>query len=140
MKKRFALILAVVAIFGLSIAAMSYARSTNTTSASTTMSDCCKGDKDSCPMKKAGDHKMSGDHKMHGDKAGCCDNCDCSCCKEGAESCPMKAKKKADGAATDAIATDAATADAAAKDAKGCDCGCSCCGGKEKKEKKDSSV
>ncbi|HMT06857.1 MAG TPA: hypothetical protein PKA82_02555 [Pyrinomonadaceae bacterium] len=80
------IILAIAAMFTLSIGAAVYAFNSTTITTATTASCCCKGD--SCPMKKDG--KASADAKES-----CCKD---DCCK--GDSCPMKKgdAAKADGA------------------------------------------
>ncbi len=56
MKKKITVIFALVAVFGLAIAAFAYTKTTVNTTASA--SSCCK---DSCPMKK-----KDGGHAEHG--------------------------------------------------------------------------
>ncbi len=109
MKKRLIALFAIIAVFGLAIAAVAYAQTTGGDSA---RSSCCT--KDSCPMKK----KNASDTKTDS----CCDNCDC--CKDGkctGDSCPMKKKGTASQVTKVNVANDkmAATADG---------CCCSCCG------------
>lgn len=87
MKTKIIIAIAAFMVFGLSIAAVAYTR---TTGAASTAMSCCKGD--SCPMK--------GKITSADEKASCCDDCDCC----SGDSCPMKNKgeasamKMADGA------------------------------------------
>jgi hypothetical protein len=115
MKKKFIVIVSILALFALSIAAYAYTRSSGSAAAS-----CCAGD--SCPMKGK---------KAEGSKqASCCD--DCACCKDGkakAESCPMK--KHADKK-TETAAADHASHNVVVATGESC-CGCACCGGEKKK-------
>lgn len=150
------IILAIAAMFTLSIGAAVYAfnSTTTTTTNAAVHSCCCKGD--SCPMKSK-DAKASADAKESCCKDGCCSG-------EGKESCPMKAKTDASTAtATAADSThscpmmkDGKMADHH-KDMKGMDhkdmnhaehkdmkhdgehsCGCACCA--NHKEKKTETV
>ena len=130
MKKRILAIFAIIAVFGLAIAAYAYTQTITRTTAS---ASCCK---DSCPMKnKDGQHgkdhakgeghnccgdscPMKGEHGKSGDHAkgeghNCC-----------GDSCPMKKKE---GNAT-------VTAVSSTEDGKGCCDNCECCKGKAKKE------
>ncbi len=118
MKTRVLAIFAILAVFGLAIAA--YAYKLNTVGMSAEKASCCA--KDSCPMMAAGEHKMSGEHaKMscamkHGDeKAQGQGNQSCECC---GDSCPMK---KDAAAAVAAVGSEA--------DDGGCCESCTCCGG-----------
>jgi hypothetical protein len=132
MKKRILAIFAIVAVFGLAIAAFAYTRTNVTAIASA--SCCCK---DSCPMKnKDGEH---GKDHAKGEGHNCCGGDSCpmkgehgksgdhtkmeghDCC---GDSCPMKKK---DGTAT-------ATAVSATEEGKSCCDNCDCCKGKAKKE------
>ena len=130
MKKKIIAIFAIVAVFGLAIAAYAYTQTTTRTTAS---ASCCK---DSCPMKnKGGDHgkdhakgeghdccgdscPMKGEHGKSGDHSKMEGH---NCC---GDSCPMKKK---DGTAT-------ATAVSATEGGKSCCDNCDCCKGKAKKE------
>ncbi len=84
MNKRSILAIAVMLVFGLSVAAFAYQQTTGT---DRTAMSCCCCNGDSCPMKKK--------DASTGEKASCCDDCDC--CK--GDSCPMKKKGKKTGAA-----------------------------------------
>lgn len=121
MKKRIIAPLAIIALFGLGIAAAAY----NTTSTVTkTAKTCCsKKDGESCPMKGKG-HDGKGEHakmsccKKHGDdqaKSGDHSKADGHSCCDCCDSCPMKK----DG--TTATAT---------SDGKSCCDNCECCKGK----------
>lgn len=126
MKKGIIASLAIIALFGLAIAAYAYTR---TTATATTAACCCKKEGDSCPMKskghddKAGEHKMScckkhgDDHAKGGDHAKG-EGHACDCC---GDSCPMKKKDGATGVSSDA---------------KSCCDDCACC--KDKAETKTS--
>lgn len=118
MKKRVIAMFAIVAVFGLAIAAYAYTKTTN----STIKASCC-AKSDSCPMKGKKDHEKSGDHagkscpmKEHGADAKTEGHNRCGCC---GDSCPMK--KEGETKAT------AASASEAGKDC--CD-NCDCCKGK----------
>jgi len=127
MKKRIIAIFAIVAVFGLAIAAFAY---TQTTTSTTVSASCCK---DSCPMKnKDGNNAEHGKDHAKGEGHKCCgDSCPMkgehakgeahNCC---GDSCPMKKK---DGPAT-------ATAASATEDGKSCCDNCECCKGKAKAE------
>lgn len=135
MKKKITVIFALVAVFGLAIAAFAYTKTTVNTTASA--SSCCK---DSCPMKnKDGNHAGHGKDHAEGEAHKCCgDSCPMKgehdkaggdhakmeghdCC---GDSCPMKKK---DGEASAAAAS-------AADDQKSCCDNCECCKGKAKTE------
>ena len=123
MKKRIIASLAIIALFGLAIAAYAY---TQTSTVATTTSSCCKKDGASCPMKGKG-HDDKGEHgkmsccKKHGDdhaKGGDHSKAEghsCDCC---GDSCPMKKK---DGVT------------AASSDGKSCCDDCECCKAKTEK-------
>ncbi|MFM9903378.1 MAG: hypothetical protein ACKVQJ_02270 [Pyrinomonadaceae bacterium] len=127
MKRKLIMSIALIALFGLSIAVFAYSRTT-ISSAKAMSCCCCSGD--SCPVKNKG--------ASTGETASCCDNCDC--CK--GDSCPMKhdgekmagmpescpMMNKGGNKENTAVLTTAATDHKA-----GCDC--SCC--KQDKEKKD---
>ncbi|MBX3293062.1 MAG: hypothetical protein KF881_09265 [Acidobacteria bacterium] len=97
--------------------------------------DCCKGDKESCPMKNGEGHKMNHADYKKADGEGH---------KMSGENCPMK--KKMDAAATESMQGDKGSCPMkngkgdkmAAGGEKCCDCcdNCTGCGhcGKEKKE------
>ncbi|MBK9154865.1 MAG: hypothetical protein IPM25_11730 [Chloracidobacterium sp.] len=130
MKKKLVAVFAIVAVFGLAIAAYAYTQTTFNTTAS---ASCCKDNcpmknkdaehgkdhangeahkccGDSCPMK--GEHGKTGDHsKMDGH----------NCC---GDSCPMKKK---DGETM-------TTAVSASDEGKNCCDSCDCCKGKAKTE------
>jgi hypothetical protein len=133
MKMKIIVAIAAFMVFGLSIAAVAYTRTT--ASASVAASCCAKGD--SCPMK--------GKNSSTGEKASCCDDCDCC----SGDSCPMKKKDKA--SATDTKNADSescpmmknAKAETVSFDktnvivvADGESCCCSCCS--KSKERKDT--
>ena len=121
MKKRIIASLAIIALFGLAIAAYAY---TQNTTVATTATSCCKKDGDSCPMKGKGHDDKSGhaemscckkhgdDHAKGGDHSKAEGHECCGCC---GDSCPMKKK---DG--TTAVSTDG----------KSCCDDCACCKGK----------
>lgn len=102
MKKKIVALMAIVAVFGLAIAAYAYTQTT--TNDNQANASCCKKS-DSCPMKNHG--------AEHAKKEGrsCCD-----CC---GDSCPMKKEGSA------AVVT-ASTSD----DKKDCCDSCDCCKGK----------
>jgi hypothetical protein len=131
MKKKILAMFAIVAVFGLAIAAYAYTKTNVTT---TTSASCCK---DSCPMKnKDGNHAEHGKDHAKGEGHNCCgESCPMkgehgksadhakkeghNCC---GDSCPMKKK---DGEAK-------TTAVSASEEGKSyCD-NCDCCKGKEK--------
>jgi len=125
MKKKIVALLAIVAVFGLAIAAYAYAQTTAVTAVKAT---CCK-DHSSCPMK--GKHEGS----EHAGKSCCGDSCPmkkgeaaasmvsvrdaasdcCDCC---GDSCPMKKGET--------TATKVSTSD----NGKDCCSDCDCCKGK----------
>ena len=120
MKKRIIASLAIIAIFGLAIAAYAY---TQNSSVVTNAASCCKKDGDSCPMKGKGHDEKRGHGEMsccrkHGDdhaKGGDHSKAEGhSCCGSG-DSCPMKKKEGAESASTDG---------------KSCCDDCACCKGK----------
>ena len=133
MKKKIIAIFAIVAVFGLAIAAYAYTKTNVKVAAS---ASCCK---DSCPMKnKDGNHAEHGKDHAKGEGHNCCgDSCPMkgehgksgdhakmeghNCC---GDSCPMKKK---DGEAK-------ATAVSASEDGKSCCDNCDCCKGKAKTE------
>jgi len=120
MKKKMILAIAALMVFGLSIAAFAFTR---TTLSSSTSISCCCCSGDSCPMKKKDPSSK--------ETASCCDTCDC--CK--GDSCPMKKK----GDATDKAKEKPATDSPEMKNVvfvQGDGCCCSCC--KKDKEKKDT--
>lgn len=127
MKKRIIGIFAILAVFGLAIAAYAYTQ----TSAADTAKSCCCAKSDSCPMKGKMDHEKSGEHaKADGHKC-CGDSCPMkatgsehakteghSCC---GDSCPMKKEGETK-----------ATAVSASEEGKTCCENCDCCKGKDK--------
>ena len=131
MKKKILAIFAIIAVFGLTIAAYAYTRTTVNTTAT---ASCCK---DSCPMKnKGGEHgkdhakgeghnccgdscPMKGEHGNGGDHAKMEGH---NCC---GDSCPMK-KKDGDEAKATAVST--------SEEGKSCCDNCDCCKGKAKTE------
>ena len=104
MKKRIITLFAIIAVFGLAVAAVAYAQ---TTTADSGRSSCCT--KDSCPMKKKDTSAK--------ETTSCCDDCDC--CKDGkctGDSCPMK--KRGEAKATTVSTTESGKSN------------CDCCKGK----------
>ncbi len=122
MKTRLLIIVAIMAVLGLSAAAFALNQSSSATPLA--VADCCKKDgADACPMKAKGKgHDMhkdengakscpmkKGDAVASADAKGCCAYC--------TDSCPMKK----DGAVVKTTGTE---------EGKKC-CGCDCCGGME---------
>jgi hypothetical protein len=137
MKFKMTIAIAALMVFGLSIAAVAY---TKTSGAASISASCCKGD--SCPMKNK--------NASAGEKASCCDDCDCC----SGESCPMKKKgetsaavvKASDGSSCAMMMKKAPKAETAsvehanvvvASDGEGCSC--SCCG-KDKEKKVTAGI
>jgi hypothetical protein len=134
MKKRILAVFAILAVFGLTIAAYAYTQTSTATIAAS--ASCCK---DSCPMKnKDGNHAEHGkDHAKGEGHSCCCSGGSCPMkgehCKGGdhakmeghnccGDSCPMKRK---DGQAAAASGSE---------EGKGCCDNCDCCKGRAKKE------
>lgn len=131
MKKRLFIAFAMLAVFGLAIAAYAYNRTTLV--AGDDKPACCKKS-DSCPMKGKMDHEKSGEHAK-GEHKCCGDSCPmkaeggdhakadghncCGCC---GDSCPMKKNGETKGTA---VTT-------SGEDSKSCCDGCACCKAKEK--------
>ncbi len=115
--------LAILAVFGLAIAAYAYTQ--NETIAAGTDKACCSKGGESCPMKAKG-HDDKGEHvgmscdkmKSGSDHATAEGHECCGCC---GDSCPME-KKEGAMAATSASATDVTN---------GCCDNCECCKGKD---------
>lgn len=103
MKKKLVAVFAIVAVFGLAIAAYAYTQTTFNTTAS---ASCCK---DNCPMKNKG--AEHGKDHAKGEAHECC-----------GDSCPIK--KKEGRATTMAVS--------ASEEGKDCCDNCDCCMGKDK--------
>ncbi|MBA3352798.1 MAG: hypothetical protein H0U23_10300 [Blastocatellia bacterium] len=129
MKIRIISMLAILAVFGLAIAAYAYTQNQTTTTGSDKA--CCSKGSESCPMKAKG-HDDKGEHagmscdKMnsHSSELAKAEGHECcSCC---GDSCPMK-KKEGSMAAISASTTD---------DTNACCDNCECCNGKGEDEVK----
>ncbi|QQS32024.1 MAG: hypothetical protein IPM50_10100 [Acidobacteriota bacterium] len=136
MKKKLAIFMAAIMVFGLAFAVYAY---TSNTTTSDKKASCCDKMKDgeSCPMKMG--KAATGEKTAAGEKASCC-GCDCcgDCCAGHAEKTTAEGTK-ADGKSCPMMngeghkmAADAVHAEKGANEC--CGCSCACCAGKKKAE------